>query len=94
MSDIQITCITKSQSNGGHEHITHVGSPQFQGKWTVGQVIASIDARAHTFFVRDPLTQKRADVGVVRPTGRPPYIRTYADGLPTDNLLSLPNCPY
>jgi hypothetical protein len=29
-------------------------------------------------------------VGVVRPENRPPYIRTYADGVWTDNLLALP----
>jgi len=32
----------------------------------------------------------RADVGVVRPDGGTPYLRTYADGKWNNNLLSLP----
>lgn len=95
MADCQIRCITKSQSNGGHEHIIAVGNPTSSGggwKWPVQQVIASIDAKSNTFFVLDPLTGKRADVGVVRPTHGAAYLRTYADGLWNDNLLSLPNC--
>ena len=43
--------------------------------------------------VIDPRTGKRADVGVVRQNGRPPYLRTYADGVWNDNLLSLNQCP-
>jgi hypothetical protein len=31
----------------------------------------------------------RVDVGVVRPEGEDPYLRTYADGKWTNNLLSL-----
>lgn len=32
----------------------------------------------------------RVDVGVVRPTHGQPYLRTYADGEWTNNLLNLP----
>lgn len=32
----------------------------------------------------------RVRVGVVRPTGRSPYLRTYANGKWTDNLKELP----
>lgn len=92
--DVQITCITKSLPNGGHEHITHVGNPAASWNWTVEQVIVSIDSKTNTFFVRDPVTGRRAEVGVVRPAGRRPYIRTYADGVWNDNLLSLTACPW
>ena len=92
MADVQITCITKSLPNGGHEHITHVGNPAVPWKWAVSQVIASIDAKTNTFYVKDARTGKRAEVGVVRPTGRAAYLRTHADGLWNDNLLALPRC--
>jgi hypothetical protein len=55
-------------------------------------VIASIDARTNTFYVVDPRTGKRSDVGVVRSPGRAPYLRTYADGDWNNNLLSLHQC--
>jgi hypothetical protein len=92
MTDCRITCITKSQSNGSYSHITHVGSPNFnQSPWTVEIVIGCIDRKEHTFYVQAP-SGKRADVAVVREAGQRPYLRTYADGLWTDNLLSLPAC--
>jgi hypothetical protein len=62
-------------------------------RWTREQVIASIEAQTNTFFVIDPRNGKRANVGVVRPAGRAPYLRTYADGDWNDNLLSLNQCP-
>jgi hypothetical protein len=93
MADVQVTCITKPHPQSPHEHITHVGNPRANWKWTREQVIASIEAKQNTFFVLDPRTSRRADVGVVTPAGRPKYLRTYADGVWTDNLLSLDQCP-
>jgi hypothetical protein len=61
--------------------------------WPREQVVASIDAKTNTFFVLDPISGKRADIGVVRENGKAPYLRTYADGQWTNNLLSLNQCP-
>jgi hypothetical protein len=94
MAHLQITCISKSVPNGNHSHITHVGNPAVPWKWTVEQVIASIDSNTNSFYVKDPRTGKAADVGVVREAGKRPYIRTHADGYWNDNLLSLVFCPY
>ena len=95
MVDVRITCITLSDTNALHEHITHVGSPQFNpsgSKWTVAQVVQAIESKLHTFYVTGS-NGKRADVGVIDPkNGRPKYIRTYADGSWNNNLLSLPLC--
>lgn len=91
MADVRITCITKPH-NGNHEHITHVGNPAGNWKWPVADVIRSINSKSNTFYVLDPKTNKRAEVGVVRPENHAPYIRTYADGYWNDNLLSLPAC--
>ncbi|HZP75427.1 MAG TPA: DUF3892 domain-containing protein [Pseudolabrys sp.] len=93
MADVQITCIDKPHPDSPHEHITHVGNPGAGWKWPREQVIASIDAQSNTFYVLDPRTGKRSNVGVVRPTGRPAYLRTHADGDWNNNLLSLDQCP-
>jgi hypothetical protein len=93
MADAQVTCITKPHPQSPHEHITHVGNPP-QWVWPREQVIASIDAKTNTFFVRDPQTGKRSEIGVVREQGKAPYLRTYADGSWNNNLLSLGQCPY
>jgi hypothetical protein len=59
----------------------------------IGNGLASMDAKSNTFFVIDPRNGKRADIAVVRPVGRAPYLRTHADGDWNDNLLSLNQCP-
>jgi hypothetical protein len=94
MADCQVTCITKPNPMSSHEYITHIGNGATNPpwKWTREQVIASIDARTNTFFVVDPRTGRRADIAVVREAGRVPFLRTHADGVWTDNLLSLPQC--
>lgn len=95
MADVRISCITLSDTNAVHEHITHVGSSQFNppgSKWSVEQVIKAIESKQHTFYVTGS-DGKRADVGVVDPgNGNKKYIRTYADGRWNNNLLSLPRC--
>lgn len=95
MADVKIKCITLSGTDKVHEHITHVGSDQFtpQGtRWTVDEVIRSIENNTHTFHVADS-NGKKAYVGVVDPgNGKKKYIRTYADGYYNNNLLSLPSC--
>jgi len=87
--DCQITCVTKPHPQSSHEHITHVGNPLANWVWTREAVIQSIEAGTNTFFVVDSATGKRSYVGVVRPARSQPYIRTYADGDWSNNLLSL-----
>ncbi len=92
MADVQVTCITKPHPQSPHEHITHLGNPRAGWEWTREQVISSIEAGMNTFFVLDPRTGKRSDVGVIRPAGRAAYVRTHADGDWNNNLLSLDQC--
>jgi hypothetical protein len=94
MADAQVTCIFKPNALSTHEHITHLGNPAQNWVWTLEQVIQSIDAKTNTFYVLDPANRKRADIGVVREAGKAPYLRTYADGLWNNNLLSLNQCPW
>jgi hypothetical protein len=94
MADVLVTCVNKPDRQSRHEHITHLGGPGAgtPWRWTVEAVIESIDARTNTFFTRDA-AGNRADVKVVRPPGRRPYVQTHRDNVPTDNLLSLAECP-
>lgn len=89
MADVQVTCINKPNRESRHEHITHLGGAEW--RWTREQVIASIDARTNTFstFVGG----KRADVAVVRESGRAAYVQTHADGQWNNNLLVPTECP-
>ena len=68
-------------------------TPSAGWNWPREHVVASIETKTNTFFVRDPKSGKRADIGVVRVTGHAPFLRTHADGYWNDNLLSLNQCP-
>ncbi|MBI3299947.1 MAG: DUF3892 domain-containing protein [Elusimicrobia bacterium] len=92
MADCRITCIVKPNPSSPHEHISHVGNPP-TWTWAREQVIESIESRTNTFYVLDPGTGLRSNVGVVRAEGRAPFLRTYADGVWNNNLLSLDQCP-
>jgi hypothetical protein len=84
-------CILRSMWT--HEHITHVGKPSWPMKrLAVEVVIQRIKDKSESYFVQDA-RRNRAMVQVVPASaGRREHIRTYADGTPTDNLLSLNQC--
>lgn len=85
MADLQVKYANKTKT--AHEHITHLGGDTWT--WTKAAVIASIEAKSNTFYVSQ--NGKRASIGVVNGAGGK-YLRTYANGAWTDNLLSLPPC--
>ena len=88
MADAQVTCISKQHRENPYEGITHLGGSGW--KWTLTQVVDSIEAKSNTFYTL--VNGKRADIGVVNgPSGK--YLRTYADGIWNDNLLALTECP-
>lgn len=90
MKMIHITEIHMSPGGTGHEHIASVRwrnpGTGATGENTRAGMVEWIDQGGEA-RVRD---SRGGDVvvGVVRAT--PPYIRTYADGVYTDNLLYLP----
>lgn len=90
MAAHEIVAIRKPNRDSSHEHITHV---QYDGYiWPREHVIELIEKKTDTFYVKDRLGNV-VYVGVVHPDyPRDPYIRTYADGKWTDNLLALPPC--
>jgi hypothetical protein len=71
----------------GHEHIGNVKwvNGTSSGESTRAQMVKIIED-GNKVFVSDG--QNPVDVGVVK--ADPKYIRTYADGKWTDNLLALP----
>ena len=54
--------------------------------------IARIESKTEAYYTVDKGTGKRAYIGVVRETGKAPYLRTYADGKWNDNLLAQTEC--
>jgi hypothetical protein len=89
MADVQLTCVSKPRPDSPHEHITHAGTSR--QIWSREQVIGWIEAGTDTFYTIGP-NGKRAEVGVVRESGKAPYLRTHVNGFWNDNFLALPQC--
>ncbi len=86
---------TAIRLSGGttNQHITHLWwvnpSTGKTGDNTRAQLVHWIENENGKAYVEDG-AGNRADVGVVTPAQGDKYLRTYADGKWTDNLLALP----
>jgi hypothetical protein len=90
---IRIQCINKTDRQSPYERIRTVGGVNSNGiRWNQSQeqTIREIEAGMYEFFVSEG--GKTTDVIVATHDGNK-YIKTEADGLQPNNLLSLPECP-
>jgi hypothetical protein len=93
-SAIMAIHITAIRLSGGttHQHIVHLWwinpATGKTGDNSRAQIINWIEQEGGKAYVEDS-RRNRADVRVVVPKVGDKYLRTYADGVPTDNLLAL-----
>ncbi|MDB4984661.1 MAG: hypothetical protein JWM20_840 [Patescibacteria group bacterium] len=93
---VRITCINKDNGNhlNPHAGITHFGWVNEQtratGKSTKAVMVDFLTKQGGKAYVKDA-RGNIAYVGVIT-NHIPPYLRTYADGKWSDNLLSLGEC--
>jgi hypothetical protein len=96
MKEFQVTCINKPNRMSAHEHITHIGNmtnePANRWRLARGEAIRRIEAKEEAFYTVDRSTGIKMYIGVVRQTGRDPFLRTHADGKWNDNLLAQTDC--
>jgi hypothetical protein len=93
----EITCINKQDRDNPHERITHVGGSEGAknggGRWRITQqeAIRGVEDGTWDFYVR----RNGRTVEVVVATSRfgNKYLKTEADDVQPNNLLSLPECP-
>ena len=88
---IRIAKVRLSQGGYPNEHITDLMWLSYQdgevGTNATAEIVKWLDDGGKAFVES---SQTKVEVGVVRPDGGRPYVRTYANGVWTDNLLSLP----
>jgi hypothetical protein len=93
MKEFEVTCVSRNAAfSDRHECITHIGNSIHGWRLTKVEAIARIEAKTEAYYTVDRNTQKKAYIGVVKQSGKPPYLRTYADGVWNDNLVSLLEC--
>ena len=88
----EVTCINKPDRHNRHTHIENIGGVLFGTRWkfTEQYAIQLIETGQATFFVR--VAGQAAQVVVYHHNGHK-FLRTTADTVLFDNLLSLPECP-
>lgn len=90
----QIRCINKSAHFNPHERIRNVGGKNQDGTlWKISEdeAITGIETGKWAFYVSQQ--GHTVDVVVALSAHGHKYLKTVADGLQPDNLLSLPECP-
>jgi hypothetical protein len=89
---IEITEIHMESGGTTHEHISNLKwkntTTASEGQSTRQQIVDWLDIQGNQAVVQGKTTS--VFVGVIRPQSEEPYVRTYADGVWTDNLLALP----
>src|SRR5690606_35822019 len=91
MKEFEVNCINKPHRDSAHEAITHIGHSVNGWRLTRESAIQRIEGEQEAFYTRDG-TSKKVYIGVVRESGKRPYLRTYADGKWNNNLLAQQEC--
>jgi len=87
MQSLEVKCINKTPRQNAHEGIVAIGGDGW--KYSRAEAVRLINAGTCAFFTFVDGQQVWVRV-IIGPSE--PYLRTYADGVPTDNLLALPEC--
>jgi Protein of unknown function (DUF3892) len=90
---IEISCINKTYRYDPHKRISDIGGVNSDGarwKLSLDQAIAGIESDKWSFWTRSG--GRVADVVIAKHNNNK-YLKTAADYIQPDNLLSLPKCP-
>ena len=90
----QIRCITKTSRFDPHDRITSVGGVNDNStRWRMSQLeaIKGIENKTYSFYVSQ--NGKTVNVIVATSANGNKYLKTTADGIQPNNLLSLLECP-
>ena len=91
--DVQIQCIRKRDRENPHERIQAVGGVNADGtRWRLSEDDAILGIKQGKWRFWTTGGGRSVWVEIATHNGRE-YLKTAADGVRPDNLLSLPECP-
>jgi hypothetical protein len=90
LMEFMIDAVDRDRSVG-HEGISAIGNNRDRWSISVKGAIVRIEKKAGRFFIQDQLSGERAEIGVVREDGHPPYLRSMINGKWSNHLLALPS---
>ncbi len=91
---VEVTCIRKSDRYNPHERIESIGGVNPNGtRWELDEdkAIAGIERGEWLFYVQK--AGRRTNVVIARSATGHKYLKTEADDVTPNNLLSLATCP-
>ncbi|MEM9656095.1 MAG: DUF3892 domain-containing protein [Actinomycetota bacterium] len=91
----QVRCVRKAERDNPWERIVGIGGVNDDGgRWYLrsDEAIDGIESSKYRFYVERPAGSSVWVIVAVSASGRK-YLKTEADGLEPNNLLSLPECP-
>ena len=90
---VEIKCINKTDRMNPHERIQFVGGVNPNGtRWKLALSAAVAGVLDGTYDFRTQGGGRSVDVVVAYHNGNP-YLKTVVDGIQSDNLLALGECP-
>lgn len=87
---LEIRCINKIDRYNPHERVRAIGGGPGSWRHTQEQAIANIESGAYAYYVNQ--WGRIVEVVVARTDDGHKYVKTAADGVQPNNLLSLPEC--
>lgn len=92
-TDLQVKCIKKTNRTDPHERIHGIGGTKGDGtRWYLSESDAITGIENGTYKFWTSANGKSVRVIIATHNGRK-YLKTEADGVHPNNLLSLPECP-
>jgi len=88
----EVDCVAILRTDGGQEHITHVGHIKNNWRLTKESVIARIESGTDPFYIQPTSGGRRIDIRVERPNNGTARLCAPLGSKQADALLRLPQC--
>ncbi len=92
MVELEVNCIIRAIRNGSEDEVVFLGNRSQH--WCVSREVAiqRVAVRSEAYYTVDRGTGQRSYVAVDRPEGKPPRLRTMANGSWNNDLLAQGRC--